>query len=194
LLHVRASIHACRTTSWHIAVIKVDGAIYKGILEPLLVEVVNEVSNSFPRYILQASMFNSLEKSFVLSVYAEAMARASPPTRPSCVPRQRNVDPRVLEFFDITATIDASFPVDCSDSESNLCLVESFNGGPRSPGLAVTIVCHNLLSCLLLYFLRDWCHFYIHAVRLPGPLPLIFMMVLLSFGLNNFFWWKSFAS
>jgi hypothetical protein len=43
LLHARASIHACRIASWHIAVIKVDGAIYKGILEPLLVEVVNEV-------------------------------------------------------------------------------------------------------------------------------------------------------
>jgi hypothetical protein len=83
-----------------------------GILEPLLVKVVNEVSNSFPRYILQASMFNSLEKSFVLPVYAEAMACASPPTRLSCVPHQHNVDPRILEFFDITATVDASFPAD----------------------------------------------------------------------------------
>jgi hypothetical protein len=119
-------MHACRTASWHIAVIKVDGAIYKGILEPLLVEVVNEVSNSFPRYILQASMFSSPEKSFILSVYAEAMAHASPPTRPSCVPRQRNVDPRVLEFFDITATVDASFPVDCSDSESSSLSGEIF--------------------------------------------------------------------
>jgi hypothetical protein len=44
LLHARASIHAYRIATWHIAVIKVDGAIYKGILEPLLVEVVNEVS------------------------------------------------------------------------------------------------------------------------------------------------------
>jgi hypothetical protein len=175
-------------------VIKVDGAIYKGILEPLLVEVVNEVSNSFPRYILQASMFNSPDKSFVLPVYAKAMARASPPTWLNCVPRQRNVDPRVLEFFDITATVDASFLVDCSDSESNSMSGETFNGGPRSPGLAVTIVCHNLLSCLLLYVLWDWCHFYIHVVRLPGPLPVIFMMVFLSFGLHDFFWWKSFAS
>jgi hypothetical protein len=87
LLHVWASIYACRTASWHIAVIKVDGAIYKGILEPLLVEVVNEVSNSFHRYILLASMFSSPEKSFVMPVYAEAMAHASPPTQPSCVPR-----------------------------------------------------------------------------------------------------------
>jgi hypothetical protein len=44
LLYARASIHAYRIASWHIAVIKVDGAIYKGILEPLMVEVVNEVS------------------------------------------------------------------------------------------------------------------------------------------------------
>jgi hypothetical protein len=44
LLHTRASTHACRTASWHIAVIKVDGAIYKGIFEPLLLEVVSEVS------------------------------------------------------------------------------------------------------------------------------------------------------
>jgi hypothetical protein len=111
-------MHACRTASWHIAVIKVDGAIYKGILEALLVEVVNEVSNSFPRYILQASIFNSPEKSFVLPVYAEAMACASLPTRLSCVPCQHNVDPRVLEFFDITTTVDASFPTSSSDSGS----------------------------------------------------------------------------
>jgi hypothetical protein len=126
LLHIRASIHAYRIASWHIAVIKVDGAIYKGILEPFLVEVVNEVSNSFPRYILQASMFSSLKKSFVLPVYAEAMARASPPTRPSCVPHQRNVDPRVLKFFDNTATVDASFNIDCSDSKSSSLFGEIF--------------------------------------------------------------------
>jgi hypothetical protein len=134
LLHIRASIHACRTASWHIAVIKVDGAIYKGILEPLLEEVVNEVSNSFPRYILQASIFSSPEKSFVLLVYAEAMAmaHASPPTRPSCVPHQCNVDPRCVprqrnvEFFDITTTIDASFLVDCLDFESSSLSGEIF--------------------------------------------------------------------
>jgi hypothetical protein len=44
LLHARASIHACQIASWHIAIIKVDGEIYKGILEPLLVEVVNKMS------------------------------------------------------------------------------------------------------------------------------------------------------
>jgi hypothetical protein len=71
-------------------------------------------------------MFSSPEKSFVMPVYAEAMARASPPTWPSCVPCQCNVDPRVLEFFDITATVDASFPVDCSDSESSSLSGEIF--------------------------------------------------------------------
>jgi hypothetical protein len=55
-------------------------------------------------YILQASMFNSPEKSFDLPIYADTMARASLPTRPSCVPRKRNVDPRVVEYFDIDAT------------------------------------------------------------------------------------------
>jgi hypothetical protein len=54
------------------------------------------------------------------------MARASPPTWPNCVPRQRNVDPRVLEFFDITAIVDASFPIDCSDSESSSLSSEIF--------------------------------------------------------------------
>jgi hypothetical protein len=59
-------------------------------------------------YILQASMFSSPEKSFDLPVYVDAMARASPPTRPSCAPRKCNVDPRVLEYLDIDATVDAS--------------------------------------------------------------------------------------
>jgi hypothetical protein len=64
-------------------------------------------------------MFSSPEKSFDLPVYADAMARASLPTRPSCVPRKHNVDPRVVEYFDIDATVDASFLVDCSDPESS---------------------------------------------------------------------------
>jgi hypothetical protein len=64
-------------------------------------------------------MFSSPEKSFDLPIYANAMARASLPTRPSCAPRKRNVDPRIVEYFDINATIDASFHVDCSDPESN---------------------------------------------------------------------------
>jgi hypothetical protein len=75
-------------------------------------------------------MFNSPEKSFILPIYAEAMARASPPTWPSCVPHQRNVDPRILEFFDITATVDASFLVDCSDSKSSSLSGEIFQRRP----------------------------------------------------------------
>jgi hypothetical protein len=77
-------------------------------------------------YILQASMLSSPKKSFDLLVYADAMARTSPPTRPSCVPRKRNVDPRVVEYFDIDATVDASFPVDCSDHESSSISGEIF--------------------------------------------------------------------
>jgi hypothetical protein len=70
-----------------------------------------------PSYILQARLLDSPEKSFLLPIYAEAMARASPPTRPTCAPRPRHgVDPRVLNFFDISATVDTSFLADCSDS------------------------------------------------------------------------------
>ena len=64
-------------------------------------------------------MFSSPEKPFDLPVYAEAMARASPPTRPSCDSRVRNVDPRVEKYFDIDATVDAAFSLDSSDSESS---------------------------------------------------------------------------
>jgi hypothetical protein len=72
-------------------------------------------------------MFNSLEKSFLLLVYAKVMACASPPTRPCYVPHCHHVgDPRVLEFLDITATIDASFPTGCSDSGSTSLSSEIF--------------------------------------------------------------------
>jgi hypothetical protein len=43
-LLARASIHGYQIANWHIAVIKVDGAIYKGILEPLIIELMNEMS------------------------------------------------------------------------------------------------------------------------------------------------------
>jgi hypothetical protein len=54
------------------------------------------------------------------------MARASLPIRPSCVPRKRNVDPRVVEYFDIDATVDASFLVDCLDPQSSSMSGEIF--------------------------------------------------------------------
>jgi hypothetical protein len=54
------------------------------------------------------------------------MAHTSPPKRPTFVPHQHNVDPRVLEFFDITTTIDASFPTDYLDFESNSLSSEIF--------------------------------------------------------------------
>jgi hypothetical protein len=71
-------------------------------------------------------MFSNPEKSFNLPVYTNTMARASPPTTPSCVPRKRNVDPRVVEYFDIDATVDTSFPVDASDPESSSMSSEIF--------------------------------------------------------------------
>ena len=71
-------------------------------------------------------MFSSLEKSFDLLIYAEAMAHVFPPTRPSCIPCKCNVDPRVVEYFDIDAIIDVSFLVDCSDPKSSFMFDKIF--------------------------------------------------------------------
>jgi hypothetical protein len=80
-----------------------------------------------PSYILQASLLDSPKKSFLLPICAEAMARASPPRRPTCVPRRHHVgDPRVLNFLDISATVDASFLADCSDFECSSLSSEIF--------------------------------------------------------------------
>jgi hypothetical protein len=55
------------------------------------------------------------------------MACAFPPRLPTCVPRRRHVgDPRVLNFFDISATIDTLFPTDCSNFGSNSLFGEIF--------------------------------------------------------------------
>jgi hypothetical protein len=68
-------------------------------------------------FVLQAGLLDSPEKSFSLPVYAEAMARASLRSGPTCAPRpSHGVDPRVLNYLDIDATVDTSFPSDCSDS------------------------------------------------------------------------------
>jgi hypothetical protein len=69
-----------------------------------------------PGLILQAGLLNSPEKSFSLPIYADAMAHASLRSRPTCAPRPGyGIDPRVLNYLDIDATIDTSFAVDCSD-------------------------------------------------------------------------------
>jgi hypothetical protein len=55
------------------------------------------------------------------------MAPVSPPRRPTCVPHHRHVgDPRVLNFLDISATVDTSFPADCLDSRCNSLSSEIF--------------------------------------------------------------------
>jgi hypothetical protein len=73
-----------------------------------------------PGLILQAGLLNSPEKSFSLPVYADAMACASLRSRPTCAPRPSyNVDPRVLNYLDIDATVDTSFAADCSGSRCN---------------------------------------------------------------------------
>jgi hypothetical protein len=70
-----------------------------------------------PSFILQAGLLDSHEKSFFLPVYADAMARASLKSGPTCAPRPGyGIDPRVLNYLDIDATVETSFPSDCSDS------------------------------------------------------------------------------
>jgi hypothetical protein len=70
-----------------------------------------------PGFVLQAGLLDSPEKSFSLPVYAEAMASASLRSGPTCAPRPgHGVDPRVINYLDIDATVDTSFPSDCSDS------------------------------------------------------------------------------
>jgi hypothetical protein len=70
-----------------------------------------------PGFTLQAGLLDSPEKSFSLPVYADAMARASLRSGPTCAPRPGyGVDPRVLNYLDIDATVDTSFPSDCLDS------------------------------------------------------------------------------
>jgi hypothetical protein len=73
--------------------------------------------NPTPSFILQAGLLDSPEKSFFLLVYADAIARASLRSRPTCAPRPgHGVDPKVLNYLNIDATVDNSFPADCSDS------------------------------------------------------------------------------
>jgi hypothetical protein len=70
-----------------------------------------------PGFVLQAGLFDSPEKSFSLPVYVDAMARASLRSGLTCATRPgHGVDPRVLNYLDIDATVDTSFPSDCSDS------------------------------------------------------------------------------
>ena len=70
-----------------------------------------------PTLALPSGLFDSIETSFSLPVYAEAMARASLRSEPTCAPRPgRGVDPRVLKYLDVDATVDTSFHSDCSNS------------------------------------------------------------------------------
>ena len=69
-----------------------------------------------PSFVLQASLFDSPEKSFSLPVYANTMAHASLRSRPTCAPRLgHGIDPRVLNYLDIDANVDTSFLSDYSD-------------------------------------------------------------------------------
>ena len=69
-----------------------------------------------PSLALQSRLLDSIEMSFSLPVYAEAMARASLRSGPTCASRLgRGVDPKVLNYLDVDATVDTSFPLDCSN-------------------------------------------------------------------------------
>jgi hypothetical protein len=69
-----------------------------------------------PGFVLHAGLFDSPEKSFSLPVYADAMACASLRSRTTRVPRPgHGIDPRILNYLDIDATVDTSFSSDCSD-------------------------------------------------------------------------------
>ena len=70
-----------------------------------------------PTLALQSGLLDSIEASFSLTVYAEAMACASLRSGPTCVPRPgRRVDPKVLKYLDVDVTVDTSFLSDCSNS------------------------------------------------------------------------------
>ena len=73
-----------------------------------------------PSFALEVGLLQSPEKSFSLPVYAEAMARASLRSVSACAPRpDHGVDPRVVNFFDLEATVDTSFCLEDSDSVCN---------------------------------------------------------------------------
>jgi hypothetical protein len=80
-----------------------------------------------PGVVLQAGLLDSPEKSFSLPVYAETMARAYLRSGPTCAHRPgHGVDPRVLNYLDVDATVDTSFPSDYSVSGCSPCSGEIF--------------------------------------------------------------------
>jgi hypothetical protein len=67
LLHARASIYAYQKAGWHIAVIEEDGAVYKSNMEPLIVEVVNEVSKK-QRFVTESAVVSDEEEEIPIIV------------------------------------------------------------------------------------------------------------------------------
>ena len=73
-----------------------------------------------PSLALQSELLDSIGMSFSLPIYAEVMARASLRSGPTCAPRPgRGIDSKVLKYLDVDATIDISFPSDCSNFGCN---------------------------------------------------------------------------
>jgi hypothetical protein len=68
--------------------------------------------------ILQASMFASPEKPFLLLEYTEAMARALTTSRPTSLPSPRILgNPRILNFFDLSTFEDFATTLSSYDSD-----------------------------------------------------------------------------
>jgi hypothetical protein len=68
--------------------------------------------------ILQASMFASPKKPFLLLEYAEAMTHALATSRPTFLPSPSILgDPRVLNFFDLSASEDFATTLSSYDSD-----------------------------------------------------------------------------
>jgi hypothetical protein len=81
-------------------------------------------------------MFISPEKPFLPPNYAKAMACASPTTRPTCeLCRLYLGNARILNFLDISATKDFSFPLDSSASH-NEGIIGSCLSSPKSSSVS----------------------------------------------------------
>jgi hypothetical protein len=104
------SFHAHQKASWHIAIIKEDG--------DFLISSSNLRSPSHG-HILQASIFASHEKPFLLPHYVEAMACALAISMPTSLPRLCILgDPRVLNYIDMSTTEDFAITLSRSYSEN----------------------------------------------------------------------------
>jgi hypothetical protein len=133
---------------------------------------------------LQASMFASPEKPFLLLEYAEAMARALTTSRPTFLPSPRILgDPRVLNFFDLSKDFATTLSSYDSDDEGSLDSFQSssesrfyskdalvvLDATPLFLGVLIMVVYHSLFR---------WGH--LNSVLLAGLLAFSFGVFILA--------------